>query len=112
MILQLSVVDRSNRYGTGYIAGTADGILTVAGVPASRAIYLYELYDYKPMVFVAKVWSTATGHYIFSGLGLETRYLVMARDYAREYEPFAWDYVKPADDLTIAEQQSLWQTWQ
>lgn len=112
MILRLSVVDRSNHFGTGYIAGTGDGIVTVAGVPSSRAVYLYALYQHKPMVFVGKVWSNAQGRYIFPRIDTKFRYLVIARDYAEQYEPFAWDYVQPANDLTIAEQQALWQTWQ
>ncbi|WIF21954.1 hypothetical protein [Shewanella phage vB_SbaS_Y11] len=37
---------------------------------------------------------------------------MMVRDYKREYEPFAWDYVKPANDLTVTEQLALWQSWQ
>ena len=112
MILQLSVVDRSNHYGTGYIAGTADGIVTVAGLPASRAIYLYALYNYKPMVLVAKTWSTDNGNYIFDRIDPSLRYLVMARDYSEQYEPFAYDYVVPATDLTPHEQYLLEQSWQ
>lgn len=112
MILQLSAVDRSNHYGTGYIAGTGDGIVTVAGVPSSRAVYLYALYQHKPMEFVAKVWSNAQGHYIFPRIDTKFRYLVIARDYAEHFEPFAWDYVVPATDLTPYEQYQLQQSWQ
>lgn len=112
MILQLSVVGRSNHFGTGYIAGRGDGIVTVAGVPSSRAVYLYALYPHKPMVFVAKVWSNAQGHYIFPRIDTNFRYLVVARDYAEQFEPFAWDYVVPATDLTPYEQYQLQQSWQ
>ena len=112
MIFMLSVVDRSNYYGTGYIAGTGDGIVTVAGVPSLRAVYLYALHNHKTMVFVSKVWSTASGHYMFSSVDENQEYLVMARDAKREYEPFAWDYVTPAMDLTPYEQYQLQQSWQ
>lgn len=112
MFFTLSIVDRSYSRGDGYIAGKQDGIVTVAGKATSRAIYLYALYNYKPMVLVAKTWSTAQGNYIFKNLDTSMRYLIMVRDYKKEFEPFVWDYVKPADDLTITEQQALWQTWQ
>lgn len=112
MIFDLLVFSRSIAYGTGYIAGTAEGIVTVSGEPASRAIYLYALYNYKPMILVAKVWSTDAGNYIFANLDTSMRYLIMARDYAGQYEPFAYDYVVPATDLTLHEQYLLEQSWQ
>lgn len=94
---------------SGYIAGTADGIVTVKGQPASRKIWLL---DAQSLAVEQVITSLKNGHYLFMGLGPDKRYLVMVRDYKKEFEPFAWDYVKPADDLTIAEQQALWQTWQ
>lgn len=94
---------------SGYIAGANDGIVTVAGKPASRKIWLL---DAKTMAVEQVVTSLRSGRYLFMGLDTAKEYLVMVRDYKRELEPFAWDYVKPANDLTIAEQQALWQTWQ
>lgn len=111
MILQMYINDRREFNGKGYIAGTADGIVTVAGKAASRAICLYALYNYKPMVLVAKTWSTAQGNYMFSGLDTSMRYLVIVRDYAGRYEPFAWDQVEPATDLTLHEQYLLERSW-
>lgn len=93
----------------GYIAGSADGIVTVQGKPASRKIWLL---DAKSMAVEQVVTSLNNGHYLFMGLDPNKSYLVMARDYKKEYEPFVWDYVTPADDLTVAEQQALWQSWQ
>ena len=93
----------------GYIAGSADGIVTVQGKPASRKIWLL---DAKTMLVEQVITSLKNGHYLFLGLDPAKEYLVMVRDYKKELEPFAWDYVKPADDLTVAEQQALWQTWQ
>lgn len=92
-----------------YIAGAKDGIVTVAGKPASRKIWLL---DAQTMAVEQVVASLQNGHYIFMGLDANKEYLVMVRDYKKEYEPFVWDYVQPADDLTIAEQQALWQSWQ
>lgn len=93
----------------GYIAGAGDGIVTVQGKPAPRKIWLL---DAKTMAVEQVITSLKNGHYMFLGLDTAKEYLVMVRDYKRELEPFAWDYVKPANDLTIAEQQALWQTWQ
>lgn len=94
---------------SGYIAGANDGIVTVAGKPASRKIWLL---DAQTMAVEQVVVSLKNGHYIFSGLDPAREYLVMVRDYKRELEPFCWDCVKPTDDLTIAEQQALWTSWQ
>lgn len=94
---------------SGYIAGSADGIVTVQGKPASRKIWLL---DAATMDAEQVITSLNNGHYIFLGLDPAKEYLAIVRDYKREYEPFAWDYVKPANDLTIAEQQALWQSWQ
>lgn len=92
-----------------YIAGSGDGIVTVQGKPDSRKIWLL---DAKSMAVEQVVTSLQNGHYIFMGLNPNKRYLIMVRDYKKEYEPFAWDYVAPANDLTIDEQQALWQSWQ
>ena len=98
----------------GYIAGSGDGIVTVAGKPASRDIWLLNA---QTMAVEQIITSLKNGHYIFTGLDANKQYLVMVRDLRpngieRRYEPFVWDYVKPANDLTIAEQQALWQSWQ
>lgn len=92
-----------------YIAGTGDGIVTVQGRPARRDIWLLNA---KTMAVEQVVTSLKNGHYAFFGLDTTKEYLVMVRDYKKEYEPFCWDYVKPADDLTTSEQQALWQSWQ
>lgn len=94
---------------SSYIAGSGDGIVTVKGKPASRKIWLLNA---QTMVVEQVITSLKNGHYLFSGLNPNSEYLVMVRDYKRELEPFAWDYVTPANDLTIDEQQALWQTWQ
>lgn len=92
-----------------YIAGSSDGIVTVQGKPASRKIWLL---DAQTMAVEQVVTSLQNGHYLFMGLDTAKEYLVMVRDYKKEFEPFVWDCVKPMDDLTIAEQQALWASWQ
>lgn len=94
---------------SGYIAGANDGIVTVQGKPASRKIWLLNA---QTMAVEQVVTSLKNGHYMFLGLDASKEYLVIVRDFKKEFEPFAWDYVKPADDLTIDEQQAMWQTWQ
>lgn len=93
----------------GYIAGSGDGIVTVAGKPDSRKIWLL---NGQTLAVERVITSLKNGHYIFMGLDVNKEYLVIVRDYKGEYEPFVWDRVKPADDLTIDEQQALWQSWQ
>ena len=94
---------------SGYIAGSADGIVTVQGKPASRKIWLL---DAATMAVEQVVTSLQNGHYLFLGIDPAKEYLVMVRDYKKEFEPFAWDYVRPANDLTPAEQQAMWQGFQ
>ena len=93
----------------GYIAGTADGIVTVNGAVAKRDIIVLNTQD---LSVVQRSQSFDNGHYLLNNLDPSKQYLVMARDYNKEYEPAVWDYVTPATDLTIAQQQELWQSWQ
>lgn len=94
---------------TGYIAGTQDGIVTVGGVPAVREITVMHA---KTLHIVQKAYSMPNGHYLLTNLDPTQEYLIMARDYKREYEPCVWDYVTPATDLTADEQRELWTLWQ
>lgn len=96
----------------GYIAGTGDGIVTVAGKPAARPIYLYLVTSGMAKInLVARQVSSKDGHYMFTGLNPTKRYMVMARDHKYQYEPFVWDDIVPATDLNIEEQQILRQLW-
>lgn len=94
---------------SGYIAGNGEGIVTVQGKPSERKIWLLNA---TTMMVEQVITSLKNGHYMFLGLNPNMHYLVVVRDYKKELEPFAWDWVKPADDLTVIEQQALWQTWQ
>ena len=99
----------ANPMYSGYIAGDNDGIVTVLGKPSSRKIWLLNA---QTLAVEDTVVSLSNGRYAFFGLDPDMRYLVMARDYKKEFEPFAWDYVKPADDLSVTEQQALWASFQ
>ena len=97
--------------GMGYIAGTGDGVVTLDGIPARRLILLYEILSREKLVLVRRTFSLSNGHYMFKRLDASKKYLVMVRDFKKQFEPCAWDYVTPATDLTIDEQQALWQSW-
>lgn len=99
---------------TAYIAGSGDGIVTVNGKPVSRHIFLLDAVD---LTYLRHELSLDNGHYIFRNLDATKQYIVMCRDLPptaneQRYEPAVWDYVTPATDLTIAQQQELWQSWQ
>lgn len=96
---------------TGYIAGTGNGIVTVAGVPSERKVYLLDIHALKPLAITI---SNKNGQYLFMRLDPTKKYLLMCRDLPPDgvherYEPFCWDYVTPMTDLTLDEQQQLWQ---
>ena len=94
---------------SGYIAGGANGIVTVNGNPATRDIVVLNAQD---LSVVQRSQSFDNGHYLLNGLDPSQQYLVMARDYNKEYEPAVFDYITPSTDLTIEQQQELWQSWQ
>ncbi|QRO12836.1 hypothetical protein I6J32_09465 [Moraxella osloensis] len=93
----------------GYIAGSGDGIVTIGGQPAACKILVF---DAAKVIIEQHIISLKNGHYLLNNLDPSKQYMVMARDYNREYEPAVWDYVTPATDLTIQQQQELWQSWQ
>lgn len=109
MLFRVFNVASNDIGGTGYIAGTNNGIVTVTGQPASRQIVVINA---KTLTLQTITKSFADGRYLIAGLNPNNTYLVMARDYNKEYEPAVWDYVTPATDLTIQQQQELWQSWQ
>ncbi|MBS9781957.1 MAG: hypothetical protein KGV56_05615 [Gammaproteobacteria bacterium] len=93
---------------TGYIAGCEDGIVTAGGEPANREVCLLST-DTLSVQYVTQ--SLQNGHYLFMGLDPNREYLLIARDCLRQYEPVAYDYIKPANDKTVAEQVELWNEW-
>lgn len=105
----LTIVDRVPD-GLAYIAGTGDGIVTVRGKPAAREILLMDANsaDYQ---FLGRIWSDDNGRYMFTDLDPDKQYLIIARDYNKEFEPFAYDYVTPATDITPDEQRALRESW-
>lgn len=107
--MRAKVVTQLANIQLGYIAGSADGIVIVNGQPSARYVYILDALDFQ---FIQRVLSLNNGHYMVRALDPTKQYIVMCRDYKKEYEPAVWDYVTPATDLTIAQQQELWQSWQ
>lgn len=110
MLMQLRFLNTKH----GYIAGVGDGIVTINGNPASRMIYIL---DSNNLTWLQSAKSLPNGHYLVNNLDPNKKYLVICRDLPpngpdQRYEPTVFDYVPPATDLTVAEQQALWQSWQ
>ena len=80
--------------GTGYIAGTAGGIVTVDGRPVSRRVLCIRRDNFR---LVRDTWSKDDGTYLLHHLDVNQDYIVMAVDHEKRWEPVAWDWIKPAD---------------
>lgn len=97
----------------GYIGGREDGIVTLKDNPVRREILVL---DGQTRQVVKRIYSLPSGHYLADDLDPNGEYLILARPTREEgidgMVPPAWDYVKPAVDLSISEQYQLWQTWQ
>lgn len=95
--------------GKGYFAGLAEGVLTAGGERASREIRLFKIHpqntaNHQVFEQVAITKSNLDGRYLFYGINENAKYLIMARDNKGDYEPFCYDSISPATDLTIKEQ--------
>lgn len=95
--------------GSGYFAGTNDGLVKVAGTAAVREIVCF---DADNLSVIRRVWSLNNGHYLVPSLNPNRRYLVLCRDHKGEYRPQGWDYRLPATNATVAQQQALFASWQ
>ena len=98
--------------GLGYFAGLAQGVLTAGGERASREIRLFKIHNqnigthfFLEQIAITK--SNTDGHYLFWGIDETAKYLIMARDNKGDYEPFCYDTIAPATDLTTKEQIQL-----
>ncbi|WP_246827763.1 hypothetical protein [Neisseria sp. HMSC064E01] len=81
--------------GRGYIAGEAEGIVTVGGQPAERKILLFERRNFK---VIRTQWSKADGSYRFDYLNPNKEFLMVALDHKKQYEPVSYDFIKPFVD--------------
>lgn len=81
--------------GSGYIAGEAPGLVTVAGVPARRRV---ELRDKTTGRLVGVTLSGSDGTYRFDGLNPARKFVVMAFDHQLVYNAVIRDNITPAVD--------------
>lgn len=100
LLLPKPIIQSAGLYaGNGYIAGRANGIVTVDGQPASREILLFTQTANFALVLIDRIYANADGTYLFKDLSTRHRYLVMARDNFGKYEPVGHDWVTPAVDV-------------
>ena len=81
--------------GRGYIAGEAEGIVSVGGQPAERNILLFERQTFK---VIRTQWSKPDGTYRFDYLNPNKEFLMVALDHKKQYEPVSYDFIKPLVD--------------
>ena len=79
--------------GHGRIGGDLPtGIVTVRDNPARRRVVLL---DRNSLKCVATQWSKADGSYGFTHLDENRDFILFALDHLKEYEPPAYDWVRP-----------------
>lgn len=78
--------------GTGTIRSGASAGLTVAGVGAQRKIYLLD--DNAFLLY--SVWSKPDGSFQIDGLKIGVSLIIMARDYAGQFNAVIRDNITPA----------------
>lgn len=81
--------------GRGYIAGEAEGIVSVGGQPAERKILLFERQTFK---VIRSKWSKTDGTYRFDYLNPDKEFFMVALDHKKQYEPVSYDFIKPFVD--------------
>ena len=82
------------------------GKTTIRNDPASVDIFVFR-HD----VVVARAVSDAKGNYWVGYLEPGREYLLLGRDPKTDLEPDAYDYIKPADNRTLAEQAEMIAAW-
>lgn len=90
----------------GYVAGTGAGIASIDGQGTIALVIAFEALT---LQVVQSTWSLGNGHYLLRGLDPNGRYMIVGRDPSQNYEPAAYDNVRPANDLSLTEQEALWQ---
>lgn len=92
----------------GFFAGRDEGIVSAGGQPARKPIVVF---DAITLQLVATAWSLPSGHYLVRNIEPGRKYLLMARDTRRGYEPVAYDWIEASTALDGDEQAALWQSW-
>lgn len=79
--------------GNGVIAGTAPGLVTVAGAPAARRVLVFDAATNR---LAARVGSNGDGTYRIDRLNGRRRYTVIAFDHQSVYNAVIRDNITPA----------------
>ena len=79
-------------WGNGKITGQGVGTVSVDDRPARRRIFCF---DWRRTLIVRDCWSASDGTYELPQLDTSKTYLIMAIDHKGQYEPIAYDGVKP-----------------
>lgn len=78
--------------GAGYIAGFGKGIVTAGGAPASRRVVLF---DAESLIPLRSIWSNHSGEYVFNGLAVERRFVVIVFDDYGVFNATIRDNIEP-----------------
>lgn len=81
--------------GTGYIAGESPGLVSVAGSPAARRVFLLER---NGMQVTRSTISAADGTYRFSHIDAGRRYCVVAIDHQLQFNAVIRDNIAPVNE--------------
>ena len=101
----------SNRI-TSPTTGATSRVRTTASSPSQGAVGNLYVFDARTMLLVQRARSLASGHYLVPYLDPTRRYVLMARHPQGHYEPVCYDQLRPANNLSIAEQREVWRAWQ
>lgn len=93
------------RQHSGFIVGCNDNIVTKNNKPSIQLVYLY---DSVTLNIVFKSASNSNGSYMFLNVDPSKKYLLMVRDYNGNNQPYAWDEVVPSTNISIPNQELLW----
>ena len=79
--------------GSGFLAGEDPGIVTVAGAPAVRRVFVFDRSTHQ---LAATVVSDENGEWRVENLSLARRYYVVAFDHGNQFNAVIRDNITPA----------------
>ena len=95
MLIDVNTTRAGPFAGDGKIAGSPPGIVTVAGSPASRPVFLIDRISLR---LVAETISEPDGTWSISGLNRDRLFLVLALDPTGQFNAVIRDNITPAEE--------------
>ena len=92
-VSRVSVPVRLGFSGRGFIAGQGDGLVTVAGSPASRPVFVLDKQTLIPLVSSV---SGNDGTYMMRGINPNRKVIVLAFDTTGQFNAVIRDNITPA----------------